>query len=121
MVAYGSALSRVGSEESALSELDGEKTVPYSQQQRMRPWEWKDIRFGMGGYITLAHILAIWGIFYVPDCKASTLLWAAALWPIAGIGITGGAHRLWSHRSYTAGPTYRFFMMLANLLVQSDL
>ena len=33
---------------------------------------------------------------------------------ITGFGITGGAHRLWSHRSYTAGPLYRCVVMLAN-------
>merc|ERR1719253_904165 len=115
MVAYGSALSRTSTEEGELSKLaDPPKRVPYSQQQRLPPWEWKDIRWAMGGYITFVHMLGVVGLTHIPAAKVATLWWAFVLWPISGFGITGGAHRLWAHRSYTAGPTYRFFTMLAN-------
>ena len=33
-----------------------------------------------------------------------------------GLGITGGSHRLWSHKAYTAGPAYRIFLMLMNCI-----
>jgi len=33
---------------------------------------------------------------------------------VSGIGITVGAHRLWSHRSYCAAFPVRFFLMLCN-------
>ena len=74
----------------------------------------KNIRWAMGGYITFVHILGLYGLFYVPQCKAATLWWAFVLWPITGFGITGGAHRLWAHRSYTAKPLYRCIVMLMN-------
>merc|ERR1719247_410020 len=68
----------------------------------------------MAGYISFVHVLALVGLFCVPDCKVATLAWSFVLWPICGFGITGGAHRLWAHRSYSAGPTFRFFTMVVN-------
>ncbi|CAN0547966.1 unnamed protein product, partial [Laminaria digitata] len=32
----------------------------------------------------------------------------------SGVGITGGVHRLWAHRSYDAHWSVRVFMMLIN-------
>jgi stearoyl-CoA desaturase (delta-9 desaturase) len=114
IAAYGGALSRTNTDEGSLSELNEKEFVPYSKQQRMPAAGFKDIRWMMGGYITLVHVLAITGLFYIPSCKAATLWWAFILWPISGFGITGGAHRLWAHRSYTATLPYRFVLMLAN-------
>eukprot|EP00470_Lotharella_oceanica_P004292 CAMPEP_0170175124 /NCGR_PEP_ID=MMETSP0040_2-20121228/8260_1 /TAXON_ID=641309 /ORGANISM="Lotharella oceanica, Strain CCMP622" /LENGTH=294 /DNA_ID=CAMNT_0010417007 /DNA_START=132 /DNA_END=1016 /DNA_ORIENTATION=- len=42
------------------------------------------------------------------------MAWAFILWPISGLGITAGAHRLWSHRSYNATFPLRVFLMLIN-------
>jgi stearoyl-CoA desaturase (delta-9 desaturase) len=75
---------------------------------------WKDLNWPMGIYITLVHVLAFVGWFYITSCKWQTLLWAFILWPITGLGITAGVHRLWSHRSYSAGLPLRIFLMLAN-------
>jgi len=65
-------------------------------------------------YITLAHIAAIVGFFTIPYCNKFTLLFAFILWPITGLGITAGVHRLWSHRSYNATFSLRVFLMLIN-------
>lgn len=91
-----------------------DKRVPYHLQQRLPPWKLKDVRWAMGGYITAVHVLALFGLTYIAQAKAATLWWSFALWLISGFGITGGAHRLWSHRSYTAGPIYRGLTMIAN-------
>lgn len=113
--AYGSVLSRTTTEEGTLTDMDTKKkSVPYSKQGRLPPWTMKDIRWGMAGYITVTQILGFVGLFFLPYCKVATLAWAFILWPISGFGITGGAHRLWAHRSYKAGFVYRFFTMLAN-------
>jgi len=115
LAAYGSALSRKETEESKpLSELDQQKTVPYSQQERLPPWKLRDIRPEMATYITLVHVLGAVGLFFIPYCRVATLAWAFILWPITGFGITGGAHRLWAHRSYKATPAYRFIVMIFN-------
>merc|ERR1719231_1182993 len=68
----------------------------------------------MGGYITAVHLLGFAALFRVPACQSATLWWAFVLWPITGFGITGGAHRLWSHRSYTASLPYRSVLMIFN-------
>lgn len=47
-------------------------------------------------------------------CHIYTVLWAAVLWPISGFGITGGAHRLWAHRSYKASAFFRTVVMCCN-------
>ena len=65
-------------------------------------------------YISLAHIAAVIGVFTIPYCNKYTLLWAFILWPISGIGITGGVHRLWAHRSYKATFILRLYLMLSN-------
>ena len=35
-------------------------------------------------------------------------------WSFCGLGITAGAHRLWSHRSYKAKPILQWFLMILN-------
>jgi stearoyl-CoA desaturase (delta-9 desaturase) len=65
-------------------------------------------------YIGLCHYWAVLGLTRLATVHTYTLLWAYALWPITGLGITAGVHRLWSHRSYTAGPALRCLLMLMN-------
>jgi len=70
-------------------------------------------------YIGLAHAAAAIGlvrVFTEPWTQSFkyTLLWAFILWPITGLGITAGVHRLWSHRSYKATFVLRVWLMLAN-------
>ena len=65
-------------------------------------------------FIGLAHVAALVGLFTLPYCKPYTLAWTFILWPITGFGITGGVHRLWSHRSFKASFPLRVFLMLIN-------
>lgn len=73
-----------------------------------------DLNWPMVVYMILAHIAAIYGIFTIPYCHKYTLLWAFILWPISGLGITAGVHRLWAHRAYKGAFPLRVFLMLAN-------
>lgn len=65
-------------------------------------------------YLSLAHVAGVIGLLSLQYCHRYTLLWTFALWPITGLGITGGAHRLWAHRSYKATFALRVFLMLVN-------
>jgi len=65
-------------------------------------------------YIGLCHYWALIGLTRLTQVHTYTLLWAYVLWPVTGLGITAGVHRLWSHRSYTAGPGLRCLLMLMN-------
>lgn len=67
-------------------------------------------------YVSLVHMLALVGIPKIMNCSAETLAFAFILWPISGIGITVGVHRLWSHRSYEAAFPVRVLLMLCNSL-----
>jgi len=75
-----------------------------------------NINWAMTTWTLLVHSLAIAALFRIPYCSKNTLLWAFLLWPISGFGITVGAHRLWSHRSYEACFPVRFFLMLCNTI-----
>ena len=65
-------------------------------------------------YLPLVHILALVGFFkYLSLCQLETWVWFLVLVFWSEIGVTGGSHRLWSHRSYQAHWTLRLFYMLS--------
>ena len=63
-------------------------------------------------FLAYSHILAIVGLSYIQVCQWQTLVWSFLLSFWSGIGVTGGVHRLWAHRSYKAHWTIRTFLML---------
>jgi len=65
-------------------------------------------------YMIFVHTTAVLGLRNLGSVSWPTLLWAFVLWPISGLGITAGVHRLWAHRSYEAHWSVRLFLMLAN-------
>ena len=73
-----------------------------------------NLNYPMIIYIALAHVAALMGLISIPSCHPYTLVFAVVLWPISGLGITAGAHRLWAHRSYKASLPVRVFLMLCN-------
>uniref|UniRef100_A0A8C6AAQ1 Uncharacterized protein n=1 Tax=Marmota marmota marmota TaxID=9994 RepID=A0A8C6AAQ1_MARMA len=69
----------------------------------------------------LLHLGALYGIILVPTCKFYTWLWAYFCYWASIEGITAGAHRLWSHRSYKARLPLRLFLIIANTMAfQND-
>jgi stearoyl-CoA desaturase (delta-9 desaturase) len=78
----------------------------------IRHYRKQTLNWDMIIYITSVHIAAIYGIFCIFHCSIQTLLLAFILWPVSGLGITAGAHRLWAHRSYSASTPYRILLML---------
>eukprot|EP00398_MALV-I-01_sp_L67-1_P000727 gene727-14_t len=77
-------------------------------------------------YIGLCHLLGLIGLCAmvapaswtaVTGVQAPTTFSIASawvLWPITGLGITAGAHRLWAHRSYQGNFFYRCVVMVFN-------
>jgi len=51
--------------------------------------------------LTSIPTIAIYGMFTTP-LTIPTLIWSVILYFWTGLGITGGYHRLWSHRAYQA-------------------
>ena len=67
-------------------------------------------------FLAYVHITAIVGISFFLVCKWQTLVWTSLLFFWAGIGVTGGLHRLWAHRSYKAHWALRTFLMICTSL-----
>ncbi|KAM7330257.1 hypothetical protein ACRRTK_011870 [Alexandromys fortis] len=77
---------------------------------------WRNIIF-----MVLLHLGALYGITLIPSCKIYTCLFGMFYNIVAGLGITAGAHRLWSHRTYKARLPLRLFLILANTMAfQND-
>ncbi|XP_075831210.1 stearoyl-CoA desaturase 4-like isoform X1 [Microtus pennsylvanicus] len=72
-------------------------------------------------FMVLVHLGALYGITLIPSCKVYTCLFGIFYNIVAGLGITAGAHRLWSHRTYKARLPLRLFLILANTMAfQND-
>ncbi|CAG6017048.1 stearoyl-CoA desaturase b [Menidia menidia] len=74
-----------------------------------RIFVWRNITL-----MTLLHVGALYGVLLVPSASWSTLVWTVVCYLISALGVTAGAHRLWSHRSYKASVPLRVFLALAN-------
>jgi len=68
------------------------------------------------------HMAAIYGLFLVPYAHTYTWLFTIALYAMTALGITAGAHRLWTHRSYHAKLPLRIFLAMCNSMAfQNDI
>jgi stearoyl-CoA desaturase (delta-9 desaturase) len=67
--------------------------------------------------MALLHVSALYGLYLFCFCvKWQTMAFAIFLYVISGLGITAGAHRLWSHRSYRAKWPLRVILCIFNTL-----
>nr|XP_035930298.1 stearoyl-CoA desaturase 5 [Halichoerus grypus] len=64
--------------------------------------------------MSLLHLGAVYSLALIPTAKPLTLLWAYFCFLLTALGVTAGAHRLWSHRSYKAKLPLRIFLAAAN-------
>ena len=71
--------------------------------------------------MVLLHLGGLYGIILVPSCKLYTCLFGIFYYMTSALGITAGAHRLWSHRTYKARLPLRIFLIIANTMAfQND-
>ncbi|XP_076766441.1 acyl-CoA Delta-9 desaturase [Xylocopa sonorina] len=67
------------------------------------------------------HLSAVYGLYLVfTSAKLLTTLFAYFLYVFSGLGITAGAHRLWSHRSYKAKWPLQVLLMIMNTMALQD-
>ncbi|XP_013062343.1 acyl-CoA desaturase-like [Biomphalaria glabrata] len=64
----------------------------------------------------ILHLSAVYSLFLLPKAMYATLLWTALMYYFAAMGITAGAHRLWSHRSYKGKLPLRIFLAICNCI-----
>lgn len=67
-------------------------------------------------YLSLHHLLAIYALYSLPSVASFRLFFEVLLFAqLCGLlGITAGAHRLWSHKSFEAAFSVRLLCMLGN-------
>lgn len=71
--------------------------------------------------MSLLHTGALYGLYLFPSARAPTWIWFFVCSLLSALGITAGAHRLWSHRSYKASLPLRIFLALSNSMAfQND-
>uniref|UniRef100_A0A183BXT1 FA_desaturase domain-containing protein n=1 Tax=Globodera pallida TaxID=36090 RepID=A0A183BXT1_GLOPA len=70
----------------------------------------------------LLHLGALSGLYHlIFTAKWATIGWSLFLWVAGGVGITAGAHRLWSHKSYKASLPLRLLLIVMNCVAfQND-
>ncbi|CAG9566146.1 unnamed protein product [Danaus chrysippus] len=72
-----------------------------------------DIKWTSAILLTLYHIAAVyWCYHYALPVKMQTVIFAAIMYVATGFGITGGAHRLWTHKSYKATLPLKLFLLM---------
>jgi len=80
------------------------------------------IRWRNVALFAMLHIGGLIGIYVIPSARLYTLIFTFALYILNNLGITAGAHRLWTHRSYHAKLPLRIFLALCNsLALQNDI
>lgn len=95
-----------------------EKVAPEVSQPDDRPLEivWRNVVV-----MAALHLVALYGIYSIfASSKLLTVGYSFILYQIGAFGITGGAHRLWSHRSYKAKWPLKLILVLCQTLAHQN-
>ncbi|XP_076154248.1 acyl-CoA desaturase [Alosa pseudoharengus] len=72
--------------------------------------------------MSLLHIGSLYALLLIPSAASMTLAWSVLCFLVSALGVTAGAHRLWSHRSYKASLPLKIFLATANSMAfQNDI
>ncbi|XP_069466596.1 stearoyl-CoA desaturase [Ambystoma mexicanum] len=72
--------------------------------------------------MSFLHLSALYGIVLIPSAMYLTWAWSGLYFLMSALGVTAGAHRLWSHRTYKAKLPLRVFLTFANSMAfQNDI
>ncbi|KAL4084956.1 hypothetical protein QTP88_027817 [Uroleucon formosanum] len=90
-------------------------TTLLTQQNRKQPHQaivWRNVM--LFGYL---HLAAVYGVLLMfTSAKIATTIFAILMYQVSSIGITAGAHRLWSHRAYKAKWPLRVILIIFNTI-----
>lgn len=70
---------------------------------------WKNVLL-----FALLHLSSLYALTLVPKAKWATLIWAVFVYVVGAVGVTAGAHRLWSHRAYKAKLPLKLLLICMN-------
>ena len=72
--------------------------------------------------ISLIHVFGVCGMCLAPLASWHTWIFFCFYYLISGFAVTGGAHRLWAHKSYKARLPFKIIVMLCNCIsFQNDI
>ncbi|KAK9766869.1 stearoyl-CoA 9-desaturase [Basidiobolus ranarum] len=63
-------------------------------------------------FVVFTPLISLYGIWTTPIQKP-TLIWSVIYYFVTGLGITGGYHRLWAHKAYSATVPLQIILALA--------
>ncbi|XP_075545526.1 acyl-CoA Delta-9 desaturase-like isoform X3 [Dermacentor variabilis] len=101
-----------------------QQAVQKESEQAAKPAFKTEVVWRNVAVFALLHSMALYGLYLAVTRK---VMWQTAIfsfvWGIcAGLGVTAGAHRLWSHRAYKARFPLRVVLMIFNCMAcQNDL
>ncbi|XP_049775504.1 acyl-CoA Delta-9 desaturase-like [Schistocerca cancellata] len=105
-VPYGNSI--LESKQMDLNEGEEKKPAPEYKRQIV----WRNVLL-----FAYLHFAALYGAYLMfSSAKILTSIFAILMYQVSGLGITAGAHRLWSHRSYQARWPLRVLLMVFNTL-----
>ncbi|KAF5302719.1 hypothetical protein FQR65_LT08461 [Abscondita terminalis] len=71
--------------------------------------------------ITLIHVLTVWTLIMYPYFQHKRLfVYSIFIGQLTGFGVTGGAHRFWTHKSFKAKLPLRIFLMFCYTLAAQN-
>ncbi|PSN55193.1 hypothetical protein C0J52_00586 [Blattella germanica] len=98
------------------AQVSGEKVKENTNEHELSS---QDIKWRNIILLSIIHLLGIYGFYYVlfsrKPYQLKTLIFHFIYGYFGGFGVTGGAHRLWTHRSYKAKLPLRILLAYAYL------
>ena len=82
----------------AMDEMDEKKEMEVEKEDNHKM---EIVWFNIVKFILL-HLMALYSLTLLAGMSPYSWLWFVATYLFSGAGITAGAHRLWSHRTYKA-------------------
>ncbi|CAO4367553.1 unnamed protein product [Caenorhabditis nigoni] len=102
-------------------DVDPRECSEILEESRKIPYKMEIVWRNVALFVAL-HLAAVIGLYeLIFNAKWLTVGFVFLLYVFGGFGITAGAHRLWSHKSYKATVPMRIFLMICNnIALQND-
>ncbi|KAJ1368553.1 Delta(9)-fatty-acid desaturase fat-6 [Parelaphostrongylus tenuis] len=120
IISKESAVDKIISEQFLAAEFD--EVEKLQEESKKYNYKTKVVYRNVALFAAL-HVGSLIGLYQVIfEAKWQTLAWLVFLYIFGGLGITAGAHRLWSHRSFRAKLPLRILLMIMNTsALQNDI
>lgn len=106
-----------GAETETIQSAEKEVSLDRKKLREQQRVVWSNVAFW-----ALLHVLALYGVTLLPSANPRTWVWIYLCCLMGGIGVTAGAHRLWSHKSYKARwPLKLILMVFSSMAAQNSI